>query len=71
MNKQNDNTEISLEALEKLGVNTTIYIKPVVVDGVTAFAVHNAAGMAIGIMPSEIHARAAAIEHDLQIASIH
>lgn len=62
---------MSVEQLAALGIENTVYIKPVVENGVTAFAVHNAAGAKVGVLPTETAAQAAVIEHDLQQATLH
>jgi hypothetical protein len=62
---------MSAEDFASLGLDSTVYIKPVVEDGVTRFAVHNAAGMPVGVLPSKIAAQAALVEHDLDIAAVH
>ena len=71
MNKDIDLKNLSAEDFASLGIQSTVYIKPVVENGVTAFAVHNAAGQPVGLMPSETAAKAAVIEHDLVEATIH
>ena len=62
---------LSPEDFANLGLDSTVYIKPVLEDGVTCFAVHNAAGTPVGVLPTKIEAQAALIEHDLQLAAIH
>ena len=63
--------KMSDEDFASLGIQSTVYIKPVVENGVTAFAVHNAAGQPVGLLPTEVAAKAALIEHDLVEATIH
>ncbi len=62
---------LSPQAFAELGMESVIYIKPVVENGVTAFAVHNATGQPIGLMESPAHAKAAALEHELEVVSLH
>ncbi|MBI1182294.1 MAG: DUF1150 family protein [Alphaproteobacteria bacterium] len=59
------------EAFAALGAENTVYIKPVVQDGVAAFAVHTAAGQPIGLLESQAHAQAAALAHDMTLVSVH
>jgi hypothetical protein len=59
------------EAFAALGAEDTIYIRPVLQNGVPAFAVITAAGQPIGLMASEEHAKAAAIQHDMNLVSVH
>jgi len=66
-----DMKHMSAEAFASLGLNSTVYIKPVVEDGVTLFAVHNAAGVPVGVLPSKVAAQAALVEHDLDLAAVH
>ena len=74
--KQTGQTAFSLrdltpEAFAALGAENLIYIKPVVQNGVTAFAVHTAAGQPVGLMESPEHAQAAALQHDITLVSVH
>ena len=71
MNTDTNLRDLTPEAFAELGVGNTVYIKPVVQDGVTAFAVHTAAGQAVGLMASPAHAQAAALQHDLDVVSVH
>lgn len=59
------------EAFAALGAENTIYLRPIVQDGVLAFAVHTAAGQPIGLMESPEIAKAAAIQHDMNLVSVH
>ncbi len=47
------------------------YVKPVQVDGRTAYAVHAADGTEIAVMPDREVARAAIRQHDLEPVSVH
>ncbi len=62
---------LSPEAFAALGAENTIYLRPVVQDGVVAFAVHTASGQPIGLMESPELARAAAAQHDMTLVSVH
>jgi hypothetical protein len=63
--------KMSVEQLASLGIENTVYIKPVVENGVTAFAVHNAAGATVGVLPTETAAQATVLAHDLKQATLH
>ncbi len=56
---------------EALGLEQLAYIKPVEVDGRTAFAVHAADGTEIAVMPDREVACAAIRQHDLEPVSVH
>jgi len=63
--------QMTPEAFAALGAENTIYLRPIVQDGVVAFAVHTAAGQPIGLMESPELARAAALQHDMTLVSVH
>ena len=71
MNEETDLRNLTPEAFAALGIGKTVYIRPVVENGVTAFAVHTAAGQPVGLMESAAHAEAAAFQHDLEVVSVH
>ena len=56
---------------EALGLEQLAYVKPVMVDGRTAFAVHAADGTEIAVMPDREVARAAIRQYDLEPVSVH
>ena len=56
---------------EALGLEQLAYVKPVKVDGRTAFAVHAADGTQIAVMPDREVARAAIRQYDLEPVSVH
>jgi hypothetical protein len=62
---------LSPEAFAALGAEDTLYLRPIVQNGVVAFAVHTAAGQPIGLMESPELARAAALQHDMTLVSVH
>lgn len=66
-----DLRDLTPEAFATLGAEKLIYIKPVVQNGVTAFAVHTAAGQPVGLMESPAHAEAAALQHDMTLVRVH
>ncbi|MEN3951325.1 DUF1150 family protein [Iodidimonas sp. SYSU 1G8] len=59
------------EAFLALGAEDTIYIRPIVQNGVLAFSVHTGAGQPIGLLASADHAQAAALQHDMTLVSVH
>lgn len=61
----------SARDFEALGLEQFAYIKPIEVDGRTAFAVHAADGTEIVIMPDREVAHAAIRQHDLEPVSVH
>ncbi len=56
---------------EVLGLEQLAYVKPVKVDGRTAFAVHAADGTEIAVMSDLEVARAAIRQHDMEPVSVH
>jgi len=54
-----------------LGLEQLAYIKPVTVDGGTAFAIFAADGTEIAVMADREIARAAVRQHDLEPLSVH
>ncbi len=62
---------ISLRELAVLGVQDVAFVKPVVADGVSAFAIHAADGTQIGLAPNHDVAFAAIRQHDLEPVSVH
>ena len=71
MNTNTNLRGLTPEAFAELGVGNTIYIKPIVENSVTAFAVHTAAGQAVGLIESPAHAQVAARQHDMDLVSVH
>lgn len=62
---------LSEEAFAALGTENTVYIKPVVEDGVCAFTVHSALGQPVGVMASKEEALMAAFAYDMDVVSLH
>ena len=62
---------ISQQELGLLGMEDMAYVKPVIVDGRRAFAVHAADGTEIGIMAYLEVALAAVRQHDMEPVSVH
>ena len=63
--------QISTQDLMILGLQEMAYVKPVVVDGQTAYAVHAADGREVAVMPSRDVALAAIRQNDLEPLSVH
>ncbi len=55
----------------RFGVSEIAYIRPVVVNGVKAIAIHAADGTAIGAAPSPQLAIAAIVQHEMEPALVH
>ncbi len=62
---------ISPQDFAAMGVQQIAYIRPVVVNGVTAYAIHAADGTQIGMAPQRDLAFAAVIQNELEPASLH
>lgn len=57
--------------LAALGVSEIAYIKPVVLNGVPAFAIHGADGTPMAVADNEEVAMAAIRQHDMLPARVH
>ena len=55
----------------RFGVSEIAYIRPVVVNGVKAIAIHAADGTAIGAAPNPQLAIAAIVQHEMEPALVH
>jgi hypothetical protein len=62
---------ISPEQLAALGMQQIAYVKPVVVNGTTAFAIHAADGTPMAIADGRDIALAAIVQHELVPALVH
>ena len=62
---------MSSRELALFGMQDLAYVKPVLVDGVTAFAVHAADGTQVTVLPDREIARATVRQHDLEPLSVH
>jgi len=62
--------QITPQDLATLGMQHVAYIRPAVVNGVTAFTIHSADGTQIGIAPSRDIAFAAVLQHELEPVSL-
>jgi len=63
--------QMSSRELALFGMQDLAYVKPVLVDGVTAFAVHAADGTQITVLPDREIALATLRQHDLEPLSVH
>ena len=63
--------QMSTTDLALLGVQEVAYVKPVMVDGSTAYGVFAANGTQAGILPTREAAFAAIREHGLEPVSVH
>jgi hypothetical protein len=63
--------QMSSRELAMLGMQDLAYVKPIVVNGITAFAVHAADGTQIAILPNREVALASLRQHDLEPLSVH
>lgn len=63
--------QMSTTDLALLGVQEVAYVKPVMVDGSTAYGVFAANGIQAGILPTREAAFAAIREHSLEPVSLH
>ena len=62
---------ISPTDLAQLGMQWVAYVKPVEIDGTTAFGIFAADGKQLAIVPTRDMAIATARENDLEPVSIH
>jgi len=57
--------------LMALGLEQIAYVKPVQVEGKTAYAIHAADGTQVAVMSNRDHAIATVRQHDLEPLSVH
>ena len=62
---------MSSRELALFGMQDLAYVKPVLINGVTAFAVHAADGTQITVLPDREIALATLRQHDLEPLSVH
>ena len=62
---------LSEGALAMLGMPLIAYVKPVTIDGHTAYEVHAADGSRLAVLPTSEAAIGAAIQNDLEVLSLH
>ncbi len=63
--------DISTRDFASLGVLDVAFVKPVEVDGETAYSIHAADGTEMGIVNDRLVAFAAVRQHDLEPLSVH
>lgn len=63
--------QITPQDFAAMGVQQLAYIKPALVNGVTAFTIHAADGTQIGMAPNRDVAFAAVVQHELEPVSLH
>jgi hypothetical protein len=63
--------QMSAYELALLGVQDFAYIKQVIVDGASGYAIHAADGTQIALLPSRDVAFATVRQHDLEPVSVH
>ena len=76
MNRPDDNSAdgaspMTSRAFLALGAMNVAYIKPVTVDGLTAYAIHAADGQELAIFSARDVAFVAARQNDLEPVSVH
>jgi hypothetical protein len=62
---------MSSRELALFGMQDLAYVKPVLVNGITAFAVHAADGTQVTVLPDREIALATVRQHDLEPLSVH
>jgi hypothetical protein len=62
---------ITTEQLGQLGVSQIAYVKPVVVNGTLAFAIHSADGTPIGVTADRETALAAIVQNEMHPSLVH
>ena len=63
--------QISPQDFAAMGMQHLAYIKPALVNGVSAFTIHAADGTQIGMAPNRDVAFAAVVQHELEPVSLH
>jgi len=79
MNDQNDNTaavmvdvrKLSPEQFAQLGMTHVAYVKPVIVNGSSGFAIHAADGTPMALADNRDVAIAAIVQHEMMPALVH
>jgi hypothetical protein len=66
-----DIRRLSVEQLARLGVSQIAYVKPVLVDGATAFAIHAADGTPMALAGDRDVAIAAVRQHEMLPTLVH
>ncbi len=63
--------KISPDQLQKLGMPSIAYLKPVMMNGETAYAIHAADGTPMALAADRALAIAAVIENEMSPTSVH
>lgn len=63
--------QITPQDFAAMGMQHIAYVRPTVVNGVTAFTIHAADGTQIGMAPNRDVAFAAVVQHELEPVSLH
>lgn len=66
-----DIRHLSAQQLQALGVAQLAYVKPVVINGTAAFAIHAADGTPMAVAPGRDLAIAAILQHEMVPALVH
>jgi hypothetical protein len=66
-----DIRKLSPADLGRLGLQQIAYVKPVVVNGTHAFAIHAADGTPMAVAPDRTVALAAIVQHEMVPALVH
>jgi hypothetical protein len=66
-----DVRKLSQEQFAQLGMARVAYVKPVIVNGTTGFAIHAADGTPMAITPDRDVAIAAIVQHEMLPAMVH
>ena len=66
-----DIRNLTQEQLMRLGMADVAYVKRVVVDGATAFAIHAADGSPMALAADRDMAMAAIVQHEMRPALVH
>ena len=67
----NDLRTLSSAAFAQLGVPDLVYVRPVVVNGETAYAIHAADGTEVAAFASHDLALGMALQNDMEPMSVH
>jgi hypothetical protein len=63
--------QITPQDFATMGMQQIAYVRPAVINGVTAFTIHAADGTQIGMAPNRDVAFAAVVQHELEPVSLH
>jgi hypothetical protein len=66
-----DIRKLTADQLAELGVSQIAYVKPVMVNGTTGYAIHAANGMPMGLAEDRDVAIAAVLQHEMVPVPVH